>query len=567
MADLIDVRHRAPIGAALALVALALLSGGAGPIAVGVLAALGGLAIASAVLLRGDGGLRVGGAALAVLAALTALSALSALSLEWGGDDGAGFRDLVLALAYAGIFALLLAVVRPGSTGGWVGAIAFAGVLVSALSLGDRLLGIDGWDGEIASALPAAEDRLSGPLGYWNALGSLAAVSVPALLWLAARGRGRSRGLAVAAVSLPVAAIVLAGSRGGALAALLGAALCVAFAVDRRLMARLTALAAAIALAASGLVALIDDGPSGADLSAPGSSVDAGLIRGSDSGRLKFWEAAIDAFASDPLRGVGAGGYAGWWGENGAGRVPIQNAHSGPLESFAELGLAGGLLALAVVAVPLLTGAGRARSERRRALRAGPPDRDRPGLGTAGGALAIFASAAIGHLFDWTAEVPAAFLPLLIAAALLTGNALVREGRTARLPALPRIATGVSVIAAAVAVWAGIVLAVSARGLAEGREALAEGRPTEAARQVRTAVALQPWSAEPHRLLAEIELGASNFGAALRQARAAVRLAPVDFRNWHVAGVAGDELGEDDLAAAYAARARELAPARSNLDE
>ena len=56
------------------------------------------------------------------------------------------------------------------------------------------------------------------------------------------------------------------------------------------------------------------------------------------SGRAQFWSAALEAFADEPLRGIGSGSYGFYWNRHGTLETPVQNAHSEPLELLAELG-------------------------------------------------------------------------------------------------------------------------------------------------------------------------------------------------------------------------------------
>ena len=67
------------------------------------------------------------------------------------------------------------------------------------------------------------------------------------------------------------------------------------------------------------------------------------------SGRRDFWRVAIDDFEDHPLLGDGAGSYEFTWEQRRSIDLPVKDAHSLYLESFAELGLVGGLLVLGLV--------------------------------------------------------------------------------------------------------------------------------------------------------------------------------------------------------------------------
>ncbi len=61
----------------------------------------------------------------------------------------------------------------------------------------------------------------------------------------------------------------------------------------------------------------------------------------SSNGRWQFWGSALDAFASEPLRGVGAGGFESWWGVHGDVPLFVRNPHSLPLQSAVDYGILG----------------------------------------------------------------------------------------------------------------------------------------------------------------------------------------------------------------------------------
>ena len=96
----------------------------------------------------------------------------------------------------------------------------------------------------------------------------------------------------------------------------------------------------------------------------------AGRLATLQSNRYAYWHVALEAFAHEPLTGVGAGGWAVWWLRHRPYADGAQDAHSLPLQTLAELGLVGGVL-LAV----FLLGAGlaaRAVHRAQPALAAGP---------------------------------------------------------------------------------------------------------------------------------------------------------------------------------------------------
>jgi tetratricopeptide (TPR) repeat protein len=317
-----------------------------------------------------------------------------------------------------------------------------------------------------------------------------------------------------------------------------------------RRLARPAIVLAAVALAAVAVAvgpsALIGDFKPAAGE----ATSDAGGALASGSGRSEFWETALDAFGEDPLRGVGAGGYAAYWTREGDLDVPVANAHSAPLESLAELGVPGGL-ALLALAVAVGIGA--------RRLVADPLAR--PAAGAAAGVAVV---GLIAFTLDWTWEMPAAGVPAILAAGLLTGRGL--RPRSAAGPAVdPLRAGGLGIavpaaLVAVVSVWAGAVIALAAVQLERGESALADGDLPEAAAAARAAEEIEPWSADPSLLLAEIEQVGGNFDAARRRAERAIRLSPDDFRAWLLLADISASLGEPEVSGNYALHAVSLAP-------
>ncbi len=123
-----------------------------------------------------------------------------------------------------------------------------------------------------------------------------------------------------------------------------------------------------------------------------------------DSNRYAYWEVAIDAFAEDPVKGTGSGGFAVEWRRQPDRDERAVDAHSLYVETLAELGLPGAaflILFLGGVAVCA------ARLHRAApALAAGP----------AAGLLVWAVHAGL----DWDWEMPAVTgVALLLAAALV----------------------------------------------------------------------------------------------------------------------------------------------------
>jgi uncharacterized integral membrane protein len=88
------------------------------------------------------------------------------------------------------------------------------------------------------------------------------------------------------------------------------------------------------------------------------------------SNRYAYWRVTFKAFEHEPLRGVGAGGWAVWWLRYRPFSESATDAHSLPFQTLAELGVVGVALLLTFVGAVALSAARAVRA--RPALAAGP---------------------------------------------------------------------------------------------------------------------------------------------------------------------------------------------------
>jgi tetratricopeptide (TPR) repeat protein len=512
--------------------------------------------------------------------------------------------------------------------------IAAVAVIALATRLEPGLLGSA--DRDLLAELPAASGRLSYPVGYWNALAAIMAFGIALFAWFAGCGGSRIvRALSCAGIPVAALVIYLAQSRGGALAAGVGLAVLViavrgrrasilgsaavgvgagfvlvlladsrdaviaagppALAEDQGLemaVATLVACAAVVAVRWASDRALAALDPRAARVTparigaaigaaavvatvvlAASGSLDAfndpGTYEGGPaggggpeelqgSGRSQFWSAALDAFAEAPLGGVGAGNYELFWNENGSILAVVEHTHSYFLENLAELGLAGLALALAFFAVPVAAGIAR--------------DRHWPS-GEVGAALALLAAGAVVGFLEWTWEIPAAFLPTLLAAALLTGPAALPTrmtppasgtlGRVLGPTEAPRERFGLgvaTVVVGFVSIWVAGVVFLTQLEIEASQDAARRGDFEDAADDARAAATIQPWSPEPYLQLALVEELRGRAEEAQGAVDDAIERAPGDWRVWIVASrvalLSGDAVG------AYSAfqRANGLSP-------
>lgn len=225
----------------------------------------------------------------------------------------------------------------------------------------------------------------------------------------------------------------------------------------------------------------------------------------SGAGRHEFWRVAIDAFAEKPVLGIGAGTYEFAWDQHRSIDMPVHDAHSLYLEAFAELGVVGGLLVLAMVGFLLWTGFS--------AWRAAPhPQRERHAA-----LLAAMAAFAVGAAFDWFWEIAALGAVFFLAAGVLVAvrcaqlaspapgltsrEALRGEGKRYGLS-----------VAGLLLAWIAAVALIGPllvdREIAASQSAAAAGNLASAVGHANTARSIEPWAASPYvqlGLLAELQ--------------------------------------------------------------
>jgi hypothetical protein len=284
-----------------------------------------------------------------------------------------------------------------------------------------------------------------------------------------------------------------------------------------------------------------------------GTSRTAEILDVSGGGRYGFWGSAVDAFETDPLKGIGAGTFEFWWAENGDTTEYVRDAHSLYLEMLAELGWPGLLLVIALVGVVLAGGVSRlTRADEER----------RGGIAAATAAAAVFAIAAS---FDWMWEIGALTVIFLVLAAI----ALTARGRTEPAPdALPAGGPPVFRMAAVLVPVAAIaVIAIplgTAAAVRESQSAAATGDIESSLEAADDARALQPYAASPDLQRALVLEQAGRLPAAVAAARAASESEPRNWRTWLILSRVEAEAGNAQQAVEAYREARRLNP-RSGL--
>jgi hypothetical protein len=161
---------------------------------------------------------------LLVGACLSALALWTLASTLWAASAEDAFTEFNRDALYVTAFAVVVVVSSRTSLDRWVDGLLVAVVAVALVALISRLVPGSFPDRDLPGFLPSDVTRLSFPLGYWNGLGVFAALGLPLILRTALVVREVVvRGLVLAPVPALAAAVYLTSSRGGVLAAVVGA--------------------------------------------------------------------------------------------------------------------------------------------------------------------------------------------------------------------------------------------------------------------------------------------------------------------------------------------------------
>ena len=277
------------------------------------------------------------------------------------------------------------------------------------------------------------------------------------------------------------------------------------------------------------------------------------LTSGSGSGRYQFWSVAFDAFEKEPVRGIGAGSYETFWTQEAPFNYSLQNAHSLPLETLAELGLIGGVLLFGFFGICLVGALTRLRH------------RD------AGICLAVIAAGLVSAAIDWTWQLPAVVFPVILACALGAGPALRdgepaergirRKGRRVELAL-----RGAGILSAVLAFLVAAVLLLGAGKLEESRDAAARGELAAALESARDAAALQPWAASARLQEGLLLEQIGRIEEALQAVEEAVERGPEDWRAHLVLSRLQLRTGDGEAALRSLREAKALNPLTPLLD-
>lgn len=276
--------------------------------------------------------------------------------------------------------------------------------------------------------------------------------------------------------------------------------------------------------------------------------------------RYDYWRIAVHAWRSQPLLGVGAGGYDKPYFQQRATAEDIRQPHSLPLQIVAELGIIGALLLLALVAavtVGLWRRVTHANTTRARA----------PVVVTSVGILSAWF---VHTSVDWIHLLPGVTGIALIATAVLLRPGDERfvpapSRLTLQLPRLARIAPAAAVgLAIAIA-----ALSLSRQGLSElyvarAQAALAEN-PAKALREANRALRLDREAIPAYYAKAAAVARFGDGETASVVLLDAVRREPRNFVTWTLLGDLAVRRDEPAQARRYYRRASELNPRNAEL--
>jgi len=280
----------------------------------------------------------------------------------------------------------------------------------------------------------------------------------------------------------------------------------------------------------------------------------------SGTGRSEMWRVALDAFGEDPVAGHGAGTYRFSWNELRHIKLKLLDAHSLYLESFAELGLIGGLLVIGLVLTLLWAGfaAWRAANGARREVHAA--------------LLAVCVAFAVCAGIDWFWEIAAVGAIFFLAAGALVA---ARCGQLARARAEAngageRRRFGLTVAGLAVAWIAALALIgplLVDREIDASNAAAADGQIESALDHADTARSIEPWAATPYVQLGLLAESQGDYATASERLSQAIDREDSNWQLYYLRARVEREGGDAAAAQADLSEARRLNPEEECLSE
>lgn len=258
-------------------------------------------------------------------------------------------------------------------------------------------------------------------------------------------------------------------------------------------------------------------------------------------GRFDLWRVAVITFHQRPIDGVGAGSFGEAYDRLGRSAAQPRQAHSEPLELLATLGIAGGLLLVAGVGLPLAAAV---------VVRTSAEDSSEHLL--AAGLAAGITYFCVHTSLDWVWHMTAVGLPAMVLSGIALAGLAPAEDRERR-----RIVSAI-VIGAALAV---ALVVVAPAAIAQHYLTASLTAPlAQALDDADRAAQFDRLSSRPALARARAELAAGDAQAALADARLAVATEPRFWVGWQVEYLAASRAGDLVTARKALHRARLLAP-------
>jgi hypothetical protein len=277
----------------------------------------------------------------------------------------------------------------------------------------------------------------------------------------------------------------------------------------------------------------------------PSGSNETGRLTTLGGTRYQVWTTAIDAFDSEPWRGIGPGAFEFYWDRHGNGQEFVRDAHSLYMQEAAELGIPG-VIALLVALGGLLWAAIQARTRWRR--------RREIAVGSAMIAAFVVFLAYAG--IDWMWQLGAIGTLAIGGVAVAGAGGLERAERWTLGPWTRAAMVAAALLAGAVQV-PGLVSTQRTRA---SQSALASGDAARAKDLADQAITAEDWAASPYAARAEAVERQGNLPQAKRDAQQAIDREPDNWRNHLLMARIEAEQGDRAGAQAQLAAARRLYP-------
>jgi O-antigen ligase len=280
----------------------------------------------------------------------------------------------------------------------------------------------------------------------------------------------------------------------------------------------------------------------------------------SGAGRHDFYRVAIDAFEEKPVLGHGAGTYQFSWDQLRSIPVPVQDAHSIFFEAFAELGLVGGLLVLALFGALLWTGFTAWRDAR------GPQQELCAVL------LATLVAFTVGAAIDWFWEIAALGAIFFLASGVLVAVRCAQlapvRGEARGRGDNRRFGLAVAGLAVAWVTALGLIgpLLVD-HEIKASQDAAASGDIPSAVSHADTARSIEPWAATPYVQLGLLAQLQGDYVTAAGRLSQAINREDRSWLLYYLRSKIEHEAGDSASARADLRRAQQLNPLESCLRE